>query len=414
MAAILCSAVSRTASETPSPRPVNVRSICRCPFALAMVGPHPADLVFAPTPACGGGRRPRGDGLAPSPGPVARPGAGLTSKPRHARRPMVALRGSFRPRLASTTGEDPRATTDPVESPFEYSQAPSRERACGRQQRTTSWTPARASASAQAAAVAPVVRTSSTSDDAARDAAVRRTGSNAPRMAAAARRRVVAPAGRSADRRCSEPRDRQTQSAPTATRERPRLVVPALGQPLPRERHPRDRVAPTADRPRPWRRRARRPRPATPRTSAGGSPLRAGPSYRNGERARRRRAAAGSRGSDATGDAARGARTARTTAARAPRARPARRRRTATGPCRIPRTAAGTRRRAPDRARHDASGRHRHRTRAATAATYGRSSSIGAVRPRDLDRQRATASASPGTPSTRPVRSSSSNCGSRT
>src|SRR5207247_6669738 len=45
------------------------------------------------------------------------PGAGLTSKPRHAQRPTVALRGSFRPRLASTTGEVPRATTDPDVGP---------------------------------------------------------------------------------------------------------------------------------------------------------------------------------------------------------------------------------------------------------------------------------------------------------
>src|SRR5207245_10444583 len=40
-------------------------------------------------------------GLAPSPGRVAPSGAGLTSKPHHAQRPTVALRGSFRLRLAS-------------------------------------------------------------------------------------------------------------------------------------------------------------------------------------------------------------------------------------------------------------------------------------------------------------------------
>ena len=74
---------------------------------------RPADLVFSPTLACGDVRRrlevnPRATDSHPLPY-----GAGLTSKPLHARRPMVALRGSFRPRLASTTGVVPRATTDP-------------------------------------------------------------------------------------------------------------------------------------------------------------------------------------------------------------------------------------------------------------------------------------------------------------
>src|SRR4029453_6951778 len=46
--------------------------------------------------------------------------AGLTSKPRHAQRPRVALRGSFRPRLAATTGDGLPATPDPGEAPPEY------------------------------------------------------------------------------------------------------------------------------------------------------------------------------------------------------------------------------------------------------------------------------------------------------
>src|SRR5205085_12320312 len=60
--------------------------------------------------------------LAPSPVEARSHEAGLTSKPHHAQRPRVALRGSFRLRLASTTGDDPRATTDPDESPTEYSE----------------------------------------------------------------------------------------------------------------------------------------------------------------------------------------------------------------------------------------------------------------------------------------------------
>src|SRR5438477_12093761 len=85
------------------------------------MGSRLADLVFGPTLACGGDRGPSGR-LAPSPDRIAPIGAGLTSKPHHAQRPRVALRGSFRLRLASTTGDDPRATTDPDESPVEYSE----------------------------------------------------------------------------------------------------------------------------------------------------------------------------------------------------------------------------------------------------------------------------------------------------
>src|SRR5205823_11171387 len=67
------------------------------------MGSRLADLVFGPTLACGKDRGPSGR-LAPSPDRIAPIGAGLTSKPHHAQRPTVALRGSFRLRLASTTG----------------------------------------------------------------------------------------------------------------------------------------------------------------------------------------------------------------------------------------------------------------------------------------------------------------------
>src|SRR5205823_13255954 len=66
------------------------------------MGSRLADLVFGPTLACGKDRGPSGR-LAPSPDRIAPIGAGLTSKPHHAQRPTVALRGSFRLRLASTT-----------------------------------------------------------------------------------------------------------------------------------------------------------------------------------------------------------------------------------------------------------------------------------------------------------------------
>jgi hypothetical protein len=80
---------------------------------LGRVCSRPADLVFSPTLACGDVRR-RPEAIPPTTDSHPLPyGAGLTSKPLHARRPMVVLRGSFRPRLASTTGVVPRATTDP-------------------------------------------------------------------------------------------------------------------------------------------------------------------------------------------------------------------------------------------------------------------------------------------------------------
>src|SRR5919201_3619844 len=82
---------------------------------------RPADLVFGPTLACGGVcRRIARRAMIADAHPLPVLGAGLTSKPLHARRPRVALRGSFRPRLASTTGVDPRATTDPDGSTLEY------------------------------------------------------------------------------------------------------------------------------------------------------------------------------------------------------------------------------------------------------------------------------------------------------
>jgi len=120
--ASLWPAVSRTSSVTGSPRPVNVRSI-RVGRLLVRVGRalHRLTWSFPPhSPAGAFAARSRrtGDSHPLSPEDEA----GLTSKPRHARRPRVALRGSFRPRLASTTGGRPRATTDPDEGPVEYRQ----------------------------------------------------------------------------------------------------------------------------------------------------------------------------------------------------------------------------------------------------------------------------------------------------
>jgi hypothetical protein len=84
-------------------------------------GQRPADLVFVPTFACREADPP-GDGgpggpctactdrhhslSAPRPG-WARRRAGLTPKPHHAQQPRVALRGSFRLRLASTCNHRP-------------------------------------------------------------------------------------------------------------------------------------------------------------------------------------------------------------------------------------------------------------------------------------------------------------------
>src|SRR5439155_6290123 len=80
------------------------------------------DLVFAPTPACRGDHRARR--LSTFSRSLEGAEAGLTSKSHHARRPRLALRGSFRLRLASTTGDDPRATTDPDGSPGQCSTGP--------------------------------------------------------------------------------------------------------------------------------------------------------------------------------------------------------------------------------------------------------------------------------------------------
>src|SRR5215212_1003677 len=74
---------------------------------------------FAPHSPAGALARPPGRPRHPHSRPLPETGAGLTSKPRHAQPPTVALRGSLRPRLASTTGEHPRATTDPNVSPPE-------------------------------------------------------------------------------------------------------------------------------------------------------------------------------------------------------------------------------------------------------------------------------------------------------
>ncbi len=91
------------------------RAVRSCVWAEAPV----ADLVFAPTLACCGGRWTSGGGWMPNttgtplvvisvPGrQPARRRAGLTSKPHHAQQPRVALRGSFCLRLASTCNHRP-------------------------------------------------------------------------------------------------------------------------------------------------------------------------------------------------------------------------------------------------------------------------------------------------------------------
>ena len=106
----------------------------------------------------------------------------------------------------------------------------------------TSWTPARASASAHAATVAPVVRTSSTTMTRLRD-----TTRPADRLERPAHGRASFDSGAPRLRggrhgSVHEPRDRQTQPAADRPRQRPRLVVSPLGQPVPRERYPCDGV----------------------------------------------------------------------------------------------------------------------------------------------------------------------------
>ncbi len=272
-------------------------------------------------------------------------------------RPTVALRGSFRPRLASTTGEDPRATTDPVESPSEYRHGlrPANARAA-----VSSTTSVHAGVARAHPRTPPPSHPSSGrrrrgGRGAGHAVGGRRSGSNAPRIADAPLLAGPPRLRRGRHRRAREPDDGQVRAGPDGRRQRSRLVVAALGQPPSRERHPGDRVGGVVDRRRPWRRRAQPPRSAIPRTSVGWIAARAGPAYRNGERAtldRRRRAVV------AALDGVR----ARATAALAPRrAEHLERargtvRRTASAPCRSRRIAAGTRRRAPERARHDAIG----------------------------------------------------------
>ena len=99
----------------------------RCP-ARPGGQPGAADLVFDPTPARGGGDAPDGGGRS---GPTRRhlvghaslllhaapcggAWAGLTSKPHHAQQPRVALRGSFRLRLASTFNHRPAPGLEPA------------------------------------------------------------------------------------------------------------------------------------------------------------------------------------------------------------------------------------------------------------------------------------------------------------
>ena len=130
-------------------------------------------------------------------------GAGLTSKPRHAHRPRVGLRGSLRPRLASTAGDPfPGATTDPDASPWPSIGAGRRAEDAARAavRSPTASAPAASSDDAHALPVAPVVSTSSTSNTRP-DAP---TAANIPRIAsrrAAAPRRACGPG--SATRRTS-------------------------------------------------------------------------------------------------------------------------------------------------------------------------------------------------------------------
>ena len=161
----------------------------------------------------------------------------------------------------------------------------------------------RRSASAHAAAVAPGREDVVDQEHARRDTCRPIARSKAPRIAV--RRSAPRPprlrSGR--DRAPSGRADGQVAAcAPTVDREHPRLVVAALGEPAARERHPRDHVGRAARSDRHHRagqRGARRP--ATRRTSAGGSPARAGPVEHGTARGRRRAATAGSRGSVATG-----------------------------------------------------------------------------------------------------------------
>ena len=301
-------------------------------------------------------------------------------------RPMVALRGSFRPRLASTTGEDPRATTDPDESPSEYSHAPaprtrvppSAPRRRGRPRERAHRRMPRPSLPSSRRRRPAMTRRGTR--------AVRRTGSNAPRMAARRSTPGRRACGAVRHGRCTSRGTGRPSRLPDRHGERSRLVVPTLGQPAPRERHPRDRVGGRAARPRPWRRRARPRRSATPRTSAGGSPR--APAPRTGTANERTpRAEAGNPGTDrprrGQGRPHRSHHGGPSGVER--RAAPVAER---PGPCAAPR--------APRR-EHDVERPAEHDTtlagptdigRARDGQRYGRSSSIGAGRPRTSIRSR--------------------------
>ncbi len=88
----------------------------------------------------------------------------------------------------------------------------------------------------------PVVRTSSTRITRRGRGGDRRSGSNAPRIATRRSSPGRRACGAVATARRSQPNDGQVQPAADGAGERPRLVVAALGEPPPCERHPRDRV----------------------------------------------------------------------------------------------------------------------------------------------------------------------------
>ena len=312
--------------------------------------PHPPAGVFA---------APRDAGDSHPLPAEKRAGAGLTSKPRHAQRPTVALRGSFRPRLASTTEEDPRATTDPDVGPFEDRHAAS-ERATPRialprriSVRTTA--PRRRNGRFPPRSTRGHRRTPRVSRPSSahrrraglerwradrerrrrlawpRAAPPRRAGPEAPSEGSA--ERAVASAGRVR----APPRPRWLGPG----RIRARLGAASTAAPT-SPRRPRGRRRPQSRRRTPWRRRASR------RTSAGGSL----PSPHL--RIERRRECSPAARADIRHTpgrrSKRDARTGRTTEAQAERASPDMRYRMATAPLRSRRIAWGTRSRALQRA----------------------------------------------------------------
>ena len=158
-------------------------------------------------------------------------------------RPRVALRGSFRPRLASTTGEDPRATTDPDEGPSEYRHAPD---AANARAAVSRWTCVHAGAhEGLGARGRGGAGRQHVVDQDGRGAGHGRTP--AERLERAAHRHPPLRAGRRAcgavaTARRSSRRTGRSQPAADGAGERPRLVVAALGEPPSCERHPGDRV----------------------------------------------------------------------------------------------------------------------------------------------------------------------------